>query len=380
VVATVAVGANPVGVAVSPDGTRVYVSNVVSAAVSVIDTTANRPFVIKTLPLGDLTGGAIAVTPDGKKLYAGCHGFAVLDTVTFATLAVRTASDFFEGFVASLDGTRIYGVSRDAGTLVVISTADNTVATVRVPNPRAVAVTPDGQHAYVTNISPNVVSVIETPRNRGAIREVKRVTLSDGGGIAITPDGTQVYVTGFFSGRVFRIATATNTVVPPSIRLGSEAGGIGIIPTPVPPPPGLYAYVTNAETHTVSAIDIDTNKVAATAAVGTNPIGVAVTLDGKHAYVTNNGANTVSVIDTATLRVVKTVPVEAKPTGVAITPDGTHVYVTNTGANSVSVIYTATNTVVATVRRGLGPKPFGSPSPLTANTPMSRITVPTPSR
>ena len=55
--------------------------------------------------------------------------------------------------------------------------------------------------------------------------------------------------------------------------------------------------------------------------VGTNPVGVAITPDGKHAYVANVNSNNVSVIDTATNTVVGTpIPVVNGPEGVAVTP------------------------------------------------------------
>jgi YVTN family beta-propeller protein len=55
------------------------------------------------------------------------------------------------------------------------------------------------------------------------------------------------------------------------------------------------------------------------------------------------------VIATASKTVVATVQLgfNSNPVGVAVTPDGKHAYVT--GENNVSVIRTATNTVVATV-------------------------------
>ena len=44
-----------------------------------------------------------------------------------------------------------------------------------------------------------------------------------------------------------------------------------------------FAYVSNGSNPgTVSVIDTATNTVVATVAVGSNPIGVAVTPDGKH--------------------------------------------------------------------------------------------------
>ena len=72
--------------------------------------------------------------------------------------------------------------------------------------------------------------------------------------------------------------------------------------------------------------------------VGNNPIGLAVTPDGKHVYVTNFLGSTVSVIDTATRAVSATIPVGPLPILVAVTPDGTHAYVSNQGDDTVSVI------------------------------------------
>jgi YVTN family beta-propeller protein len=98
----------------------------------------------------------------------------------------------------------------------------------------------------------------------------------------------------------------------------------------------------------VSVIDTVANTVVATVGVGGNPIGIAVTPDGKHAYVANQVSNNVSVIATATNTVMATVPVGFGPTGIAVTPDGKRAYVT-ASADTVSVIDTTTNTVVATI-------------------------------
>jgi YVTN family beta-propeller protein len=52
VVATVGVGAIPVHVSISPDGTHAYVTNAGSNSVSIIDTSTNA--VSATVPVGDL--------------------------------------------------------------------------------------------------------------------------------------------------------------------------------------------------------------------------------------------------------------------------------------------------------------------------------------
>ncbi len=97
--------------------------------------------------------------------------------------------------------------------------------------------------------------------------------------------------------------------------------------------------------------------MVATVAVGSFPLGVAITPDGTHAYVANANDNTVSAIATASNTVVATIPVGNFPTGVAVTPDGTHAYVTNQTSGTVSVIDTATNTVEAATI-GVGFIPF----------------------
>ena len=51
VIATIPVGNDPIGVAVSPDGTRAYVTNNINDTVSVIDTATNT--VTATIPVGD---------------------------------------------------------------------------------------------------------------------------------------------------------------------------------------------------------------------------------------------------------------------------------------------------------------------------------------
>jgi len=124
---------------------------------------------------------------------------------------------------------------------------------------------------------------------------------------------------------------------------------------------GPFAYITNSGDNTVSVIDTATNKVTAMIPVGSHPMGVAVTLDGKRVYVTNHEVgnpsnNTFLIIDTATNKITDAVPVGEVPFGVAVTLDGKNVYVTNLDDKTVSVIDTATNTVIATIPVGDDPR------------------------
>ena len=150
-------------------------------------------------------------------------------------------------------------------------------------------------------------------------------------GVAITPDGNYAYVTNHGSGTVSVIQISTNKVTS-TVTVGSSPYGVAITPD------GNYAYVANYGSGTVSVIQISTNTVTATITVGSNPIGVAITPDGTYAYVANSGTTTVSVIQISTNTVTATITVGSNPQYIAITPDGNYAYVTNYGSGTVSVV------------------------------------------
>jgi YVTN family beta-propeller protein len=84
VTATIAVGLHPIGVAVTPDGSKVYVANDYSNTVSVIDTASNT--VTATIPVSVSPIG-VAVTPDGSKVYVASY------TATFTVSVIDTTSN-----------------------------------------------------------------------------------------------------------------------------------------------------------------------------------------------------------------------------------------------------------------------------------------------
>ena len=80
------VGDFPVGVAITPDGTRAYVANVNSDNVSVIDTATNM--VVATIPVGDSRFG-VAITPDCTRASVAnllSDNVSVIDTATNMTV------------------------------------------------------------------------------------------------------------------------------------------------------------------------------------------------------------------------------------------------------------------------------------------------------
>ena len=294
--------------ATSPVASYAYITSN-SNNVSVIDTITDT--VITTVTVGGLPWG-VAVSPDGKKVYVANRGgggyVSIINTATNSVTDTVTVGGWPNGVAVSPDGTRVY-VTNGQGITVsdnvaVIDTATNTVtATVTVgKSPIGVAVTPDGKKVYVTNDFSNNVSVIDTKTN--TVTATVEVGVRPEG-VAVTPDGTKVYVANGQDNTVSVINTVTNTVMA-TVPVGKWPVGVSITPD------GTKAYVVNMG-KTVSVIDTVANTVTATVPVGNDPFGVSVTPDGTKVYVANNADWTVSVIDSATNTVTKTVPVGNYP-------------------------------------------------------------------
>jgi len=172
--------------------------------------------------------------------------------------------------------------------------------------------------------------------------------------VAITPNGAFAYVSNsakicdlcgaIQSPSVSVIDTATYNFVA-TIPEGNYPYGVAI------PPNRGFAYVTNSASNNVSIINTATNTVVAAVAVGCGPEAVAITPNGAFAYVANSCDSTISVIDTATSTVTTTFNAGgSEPMDLAITPDGAFAYVSNQISGNLSVIDTASNTVVDSIQ------------------------------
>jgi len=206
-------------------------------------------------------------------------------------------------------------------------------------------------NAYVTNVFPPSVSVIDTTTNT-VIVDIGFPTGRAPFAIAITPDGASGYVTalnslGTTGGWVYVLDTRSNTIVGGPIEVGSEPTGIAITPD------GKRAYVANrfgASEKGISVIDTSTNTVAVTVPMEGMPRALAITPDGKRVYVSNEGLGAVQVLDVASNTISGAAIPVGGAAGIAIAPSGTQALVTNNNAAGfVSVIDTASNAVVSTV-------------------------------
>jgi YVTN family beta-propeller protein len=98
--------------------------------------------------------------------------------------------------------------------------------------PFAIAITPDGSRAYVTNFEDNNVSVINTATNQPVGNPIPVGEAPEG--IAITPDGSRAYVTNRGDKSVSVINTATNQPLGSAISVNNQPAGIAIVPDQPP--------------------------------------------------------------------------------------------------------------------------------------------------
>lgn len=297
-----------------------YVANFTGDSVTVINTGLRE--VETTIELGDgASPVGVAITPDKNRIYVtnfNSDNVAVIDgdaeNTTFNTvLTTVIVGNGPSGVVITPDGSRVYVSNEDADTISVIETATNTVLGSPIAvgsQPGSMAITPDGRRLYVPNTFSGSVSVIDIEAGSPSFHTVVATIPVGLGpvGAAATPDGTRVYVTNQFSDSISVIATGTNTVTT-TISVGDLPTGIAIDPF------GRRAYVANQLSNNVSVIDLFSNTEIDTdpddlifptrISVGESPDFIAITPlrtfdglvgGGGRVYVTNFGSDNVSVI------------------------------------------------------------------------------------
>jgi YVTN family beta-propeller protein len=245
VVATVPAGTSPQSVVISPDGKSVYITTIVCgaspcvSAVEVIDTATNA--VAATIPIGTAPGtilAGIAISSDGTRVYVAqvfANSVFAIDTATNSIAAtIHTPNSGFEDVAISPDGSRVYAVgwvnagNFDSSFVDVINTQTNIVsATILLDNheiPVHIAVTPDGGHAYVTGDEGHVW-VVDTTQN--VLQSKIAVSAGNGlNGVAITPDGTRAYVSCGNVNSIFVLDTTAGSVI--GALASNYPGGLAI--------------------------------------------------------------------------------------------------------------------------------------------------------
>ena len=142
-----------------------------------------------------------------------------------------------------------------------------------------IAVTHDDDYVWSVNPDNDSVSVFK-------VRDDENTRIAEIGVgkepwcVAITPDDERAYVTNMASGTVSVVSTFHRKVID-TIKVGSEPFGCALTPD------GRRLYVANQSSDTVSVISTRSNEVIDTIRnVGVKPHGIAISADGTRVFVT----------------------------------------------------------------------------------------------
>ncbi len=106
------------------------------------------------------------------------------------------------------------------------------------------------------------------------------------------------------------------------------------------------AYAANQFSDSVSVIDLYFQKVIANVPVGNGPVDITIDPDTNLVYVVNQDSDNITVIDGFHNKAVTTIPVGKSPYNIAVNSDTNMIYVSNTDSNTVSVIDSSINKVL----------------------------------
>jgi YVTN family beta-propeller protein len=229
------VGFNPADLAVTPDGTQLWVTDTgpqtdsLLADIKVISTASDTVTATLQMPSAP---EQIVFSPSGATAYVtASDGLWVFNTATEHVTAVIPGLGDPRGVAVSPDGKTVYVTNTVDSEVDVINAATNRVSgTISVGQmPWGIAVSSDGSTVYVADINSNEVSVISTKTDT----VTSSIALSGGPDVlALTPDGSQLWVCAINSADLTVIDTKTLDTVG-SLNLGGYGAnsGDGLNPT-----------------------------------------------------------------------------------------------------------------------------------------------------
>ncbi len=349
----------------------------------------------------------LAVTPDGTRLFVTCEegdSVVVLDTRAHRKLAEIPVGGQPNSVAFSPDGLRAWVTNRLSDSVTEISVAAlRAVRTVPVGDePHGVLCDRQGRHIYVLNTSEESISVLDA----ASLKELKRLAASRyPWAMSLSPDGSRIIVSHALSrlvglrqpsvSELTVIDTATATV---EERL--DVVDTNLLSAVQWHPTGKYALFTLMRTKALIPMTRLTQGWTITNGVGIawedgridqvlldtpeigfpDPASLVITPDGRLAFISSTTLHRIAVLDleklvslvnraddyertevipnllgTSSEFVVKFIETERSPRGLSLSPDGRQLFVAASLADAVQVIDVDSLEVKATIDLG-GPK------------------------
>jgi YVTN family beta-propeller protein len=245
---------DPYGVAVTPDGSFVFITRRPSVY--------NYVTRIPTSNFGATTAYVdISVGDDPKGV------------------AVEPENEFV--YVANFNGDNVSKIDISTRRVVAsIAVGDGPLGVAAAYNQKD-----DTPMVYVTNSLADSLTVIGDNDKTTTIDDV----CDEPSGVAVTPHGAVVYVACTGEDKVQVVQTSNNSLTE-KIAVGNEPWGVAVGSD------GKYVFVTNSGDESVSVIDTSDNTVVDTIPVGDTPKGIAAPRNGDFAYAVNEVGNSIHKI------------------------------------------------------------------------------------
>ena len=272
----------PHGVAIAPDGRRIYVSDESLNTLDVVD--AKTLKVTKRIPLSGRPNN-VDVAKDGSHVYVGIAdapgAVDVIDAVSLTNVKSIAVKGAIHNVYLTPDGKFVVAGSIPSHTINVIETAGNSLA-------------------WTLTLSAGIRPMAFTRNANGSTREII-VQLSDFHGFAVVDFATRKEIR-----RVTLPDPAGQEKETQGIQ-GAPAHGLAVTAD------GKKLWVTSKYYGYVAAYSLPECKLLKVVHVGSHPEWMTIPPDGKNMYVAIAGEDAVVVVNNQTMNVVQKIPVGAVP-------------------------------------------------------------------
>ena len=306
-------------------------------SVTIIDTATDQVTGSVSPPIAAGLFG-IAVSPDGSTLYVadGNHTVDVIhspgDNPTFDSVMLDESLSPFSLAVTS-DGSTVYVANAGSSTVSVIDTSDNSVTSIDIgcdqngtnncSSTPPISVTPISGAGDIYDYEGALtgIEVIDTA-TQSLKENVPNTCGQDPCGpqnIAASPDDETVFISLFEENQVLGIDVSMMNVIDDIAEVGLSPEGLAVTPD------AEIVYVANMNGGSVSTFAVSSCGPLCTVStisdgIVSQPSVVAITPDGGNVYVGGNGTE-LSVIDTSSNTVTATVQgLSSAPFAIAIGP------------------------------------------------------------
>jgi YVTN family beta-propeller protein len=270
------------GAAVAPDGSRIYISDEAQSTLDIVD--AKTLKVTKRVPLSGHPNN-VAVAPDGRRVYVAIAeapgGVDVIDTASLTDLkTLQTKGPIHNPYVTPDGKYVVAGSIRGKSVNVIDTQTDQTAWTLDMDlgvRPMTFSRNSDGSTKWIfVQLSDfNGFAVVDFATHK----EIKRVhnpdllpgksKVTEGAdpshGMAVTPDQKTLVVCSRENNELISYSLPELQVIGRAYLGGMGAAWVTLTPD------GKTAYVANAVTNNVSAVDVKSMKEVARIPVGYVP-------------------------------------------------------------------------------------------------------------